>query len=449
MNPDIFRAYDIRGKAGTELTKEACWQVGQALADWLPGDGPVAVGHDMRVDSEQFSKAFIEGLRLQGREVWDIGLVTTDMLYFSVGKFGLAGGAMVTASHSPGEYNGIKLCREEAKPIGIDTGLLEVRDVAMAGNLVPAEQKGEVIKKDVRGEWVEHAFKFVNPGNWPSYKIAIDAGNGMLGVVAPLLEDRIPLQITPMYYELDGTYPNHVANPMEPENILDLQNAIHEKQLDFGIAFDGDGDRAVLIDETGEPLSGTVVTALLSKYFLSKNPNSTILFNAICGRIVPETIEANGGRGIRTKVGHSYVKADMRAHDAIFAGEHSGHYFFKDNWYADSGLIAALMVIQVLAESGLNLSELAKQYKKYYAISETNFTVEDKKGVIEQLRATLSDGEQDDLDGLTVNYPEGWCNIRPSSNDPFLRLNAEAKDRQFLDDLVARTTAVIKQFATN
>lgn len=448
MNPDIFRAYDIRGKAGTELTKEACWQVGQALAEWLPNEGTVAVGHDMRADSEEFSEALVEGLRLQGREVWDIGLVTTDMLYFSVGKFGLAGGAMVTASHSPGEYNGIKLCREEAKPIGIDTGLLEIRDIAMAGNLVPAEQKGKLLKKDIRNEWVEHALKFVKPESWPRYKIAIDAGNGMMGIVAPLLESHLPLEITPMFYELDGTYPNHVANPMEPENILDLQNTVKNKQLDFGIAFDGDGDRAVLIDETGEPLSGTIITALLAKYFLSKNPHSTILYNAICGRIVPETIEANGGRGIRTKVGHSYVKADMRAHDAIFAGEHSGHYFFKENWSADSGLIAALIVIQVLDESELKLSELAKQYKKYYAISETNFTVEDKTGVIEQLKSALADGEQDNLDGLTVNYPQGWCNVRPSSNDPFLRLNAEAENKQFLDDLVAKVTLVINQFSS-
>ncbi len=446
MNSDIFRAYDIRGKSGTELTAAGCWQIGQAFADWLPSEGAVAVGHDMRIDSEQFAEAVIEGLRLQGREVWDIGLVTTDMLYFTVGKFGLAGGAMVTASHSPGEYNGIKLCREEAKPIGIDIGLADIRDTALAGNLVPAEQKGELVRREVGSEWINHVLKFVEPSGWPSYKIAIDAGNGMVGKIAPLLSEHVPLQITPLYYELDGTYPNHVANPIEPENIVDLQKTIRDNQLDFGIAFDGDGDRAVLLDETGEPLSGSVTTALLSTYFLDKQPHATILYNAICGRIVPETIEAHGGRGIRTKVGHSYVKADMRAHDAVFAGEHSGHYFFKDNWSADSGLIAALIIIQILSDSHLKLSELAQKYKKYEAIPETNFTVQDKSGVINQLKTTLSDGQQDELDGLTVNYPDGWCNVRPSSNDPFLRLNAEAKNRQTLDDMVARITTVIKQF---
>jgi phosphomannomutase len=446
VNPDIFRAYDIRGKSGTELTAEACWQAGQAFADWLPSEGPVAVGHDMRVDSRQFAEAVIEGLRLQGREVWDIGLVTTDMIYFTVGKFSLAGGAMVTASHSPGEYNGVKLCREEAKPVGIDTGLAEIRDAALAGNLEPAPEKGKIVNRDVRQEWVAHVLSFVNPSNWPAYKIAIDAGNGMVGEIAPLLAEHLPLKITPLYYELDGTYPNHVANPMEPENLVDLQKAIRENGLDFGIAFDGDGDRAVLLDETGEALSGSITTALLATYFLAKQPHATILYNAICGRIVPETIEENGGRGIRTKVGHSFVKADMRAHDAVFAGEHSGHYFFKDNWSADSGLIAALIVIQILADSGLKLSQLAQKYKKYEAIPETNFSVEDKEGVINQLKTVLSDGDQDELDGLTVNYPDGWCNVRPSSNDPFLRLNAEAKNRQTLDDMVARVIAVIKQF---
>jgi phosphomannomutase len=353
---------------------------------------------------------------------------------------------MVTASHSPGEYNGVKLCREEAKPVGIDTGLAEIRDAALAGNLEPAPEKGKIVNRDVRQEWVAHVLSFVNPSNWPAYKIAIDAGNGMVGEIAPLLAEHLPLKITPLYYELDGTYPNHVANPMEPENLVDLQKAIRENGLDFGIAFDGDGDRAVLLDETGEALSGSITTALLATYFLAKQPHATILYNAICGRIVPETIEENGGRGIRTKVGHSFVKADMRAHDAVFAGEHSGHYFFKDNWSADSGLIAALIVIQILADSGLKLSQLAQKYKKYEAIPETNFSVEDKEGVINQLKTVLSDGDQDELDGLTVNYPDGWCNVRPSSNDPFLRLNAEAKNRQTLDDMVARVIAVIKQF---
>ncbi len=444
MNPDIFKAYDIRGKVGTELTSEVCWKVGQALADWLPSEGPIAVGRDMRPDSEELASAVIEGLRLQGRDVIDIGLVSSDMIYFAVGKFGLAGGAMVTASHNPGEYNGIKLCREEAKPIGIDTGLADIRDAVMAGNFIPAGTKGDLTARDVKEEWIKHVFSFVDVEKWSAYKVAIDAGNGMLGVIAPVLAEYIPLRITPMYYELDGTFPNHPANPLLPEGTADIRKKIIDEQLDFGIAFDGDGDRAVLIDEKGEVLGGTVMTALLTTYFLSKNPGATILHNAICGRVVKETAIKNGGKAIRTKVGHSYIKADMRAHDAVFAGEHSSHYYFRDNWSADSGLLAAMIAVQMLAESGKKLSELASEYKTYKAIPETNFEVADKSAALVRIKEAFSDGTQDELDGVTVNYPDGWFNVRASNTEPLLRLNAEAKNEAQLQAIVGRVKQVIQ-----
>ncbi|HEX6258050.1 MAG TPA: hypothetical protein VFZ48_01060 [Candidatus Saccharimonadales bacterium] len=444
MNSEIFKAYDVRGKVGSELTVDVCWNIGKALADWLPSDGAVAVGHDMRPDSKQLAEALIEGVRLQGREVINIGLVSSDMIYFAVGKLGLAGGAMITASHNPGDYNGIKLCREEAKPIGIDTGLAEIRDATIAGNSTPAPTKGTVIERDVREDWVQHVLSFVNVGSWPKYHIAIDAGNGMLGAIAPVLEPHTPLRVERMYYELDGTFPNHIANPLEPQNIVDLQKKVLEDKLDFGIAFDGDGDRAVLIDEKGGAVSGTVMTAILARYFLAKNPGATILYNAICGRIVPETVEANGGTAIRTKVGHSYIKAEMRTNNAVFAGEHSSHYYFKDNWSADSGLLAAMIAIEVLAQSGGTLSELAAAYRQYVSIDETNFEVADKTGVIERLKTTFTDGAQDELDGLTVNYPNAWFNVRASNTEPVLRLNAEAKTQEELDDLVARVKSVIE-----
>lgn len=444
MNPEIFKAYDIRGKVGTELTPEVCWNIGQALADWLPNDGAVAVGRDMRPDSEELAQAVIEGLRLQGREVIDIGLVSTDMIYFAVGKFGLAGGAMVTASHNPGEYNGIKLCREEAKPIGIETGLADIRDAALAGNFTPASKKGELKTQDVKEAWIQHVLSFVEADKWPAYKVAIDAGNGMLGAIAPVLAKHVPLQITPMFYELDGTFPNHPANPLLPEGTADIRKRIVDEQLDFGIAFDGDGDRAVLIDETGGVIGGTVMTALLAKYFLSKNPGATILHNAICGRAVKETALKNGGKAIRTKVGHSYIKADMRAHDAIFAGEHSSHYYFRDNWSADSGLLAAMIAIQVLAGSGKKLSELVAEYKTYVAINETNFEVEDKDKALNCIKESFTDGIQDELDGITVNYPDGWFNVRASNTEPLLRLNAEAKTEEQLNAIVERVKQVIQ-----
>lgn len=444
MEAGIFKAYDVRGKVGTELTPEVCKKIGQAFADWLPEKGIVAVGRDMRPDSAELAAAVIDGLRVQGREVWDIGLVTSDMIYFVVGQYKLAGGAMVTASHNPGEYNGIKFCREAAKPVGIESGLLEVRDAAIKGVFTPADEPGELVYKDVTEDWITHALSFVDAQSWPAYRVAVDAGNGMAGAIIPPLEKHIPLKITPMYFELDGTFPNHIANPLEPKNLVDLQARVLQDKLDFGVAFDGDGDRGALIDETGEPLSGTVVTALLAKYFLQKNPGATILYNAICGRAVKETIEAGGGKGFRTKVGHSFIKADMRTHDAVFAGEHSGHYYFRDNFSADSGLIAVLIAIQVLADSGKKLSELAGEFKAYVAIPETNFEVADKEAMIAALAAKFNDGQQDTIDGLTVNYPDSWFNVRPSNTESLLRLNAEAKTQAELEALVARVKSAIE-----
>jgi phosphomannomutase len=398
----------------------------------------------MRPDSAELAGAIIDGLRQQGREVWDIGEVTSDMIYFAVGNFNLAGGAMVTASHNPGAYNGVKFCGEMARPIGIESGLAEIRDAAVAGKFQLAEQQGNMTEKDVRKDWIQHVLTFVDPKSWPAYTVAVDAGNGMAGAIVPLLEEFVPLRVTPMYFELDGTFPNHIANPLEPKNLVDLQDMIKNEGLDFGIAFDGDGDRAVLVDEKGEALSGTVMTAILARYFLAKNPGATILYNAICGRIVPETVEKNGGKSVRTKVGHSYIKAEMRNHDAVFAGEHSGHYYFRDNYFADSGLIAAMIAIQTLSESGKKLSELAAEFRTYAVITETNFEVEDKQAVVDRVKAAFTDGQQDDLDGLTVNYPDKWFNIRASNTEPVLRLNAEASSKEALDELVSKVKQVME-----
>lgn len=445
ISPDIFKAYDIRGKVGDELNADVLTALGRAFADWLPNEGAVAVGYDMRPDSKALAEAAQAGLIKQGRDVVMVGNIASDMIYFATGSMGLAGGLMVTASHNPGEYNGVKLCREEAKPVGVETGLSEIRDAMISGNFKDSGEPGSLTEKDVSGPWVDHVLGFVNSTNWPAYRLAIDAGNGMLGLIAPVFQAKIPqLQVEEMYYELDGTFPNHIANPMEPQNIVDLQNRVRENNLDFGIAFDGDGDRAVMIDETGEPVNGTIATAILAKYFLEKNPGSTILYNAIIGDIVPETIKQLGGTPVRTRVGHSFVKDDMRTHDAIFAGEHSSHYYFRDNWCADSGLLAVTILIQVLADSGKKLSELADEYRVYQAITETNFETEDKQGALARLREAFTDGQQDELDGLTVRYEDGWLNVRCSNTEPLLRLNAEAKTPERLAELVDKATAVIK-----
>jgi len=440
----IFKAYDVRGKVGSELNAETTKIIGKAYGQWLPNDGIVAVGRDMRPDSAELAAALIEGLRDQGRTVWDIGEVTSDMIYFAVGDNSLAGGVVITASHNPGEYNGIKLCREEAKPVGEETGLLEVRDLAIKNEFETATVAGELIEKDVTEDWIKHTLSFIDAAELKALHVAVDAGNGMAGKIFPEIEPYVPFDVEEMYFELDGTFPNHIANPLEHKNLVDIQAKIKELGCDAGVAFDGDGDRAVLIDEQGEPVSGTVLTALLAQYFLDKNPGSTILHNAICGRIVPESIKAKGGNPIRTRVGHSFIKNDMRTNDALFAGEHSGHYYFRDNFMADSGLIAVVIGLYILSKSGKKLSELAEPYRKAYVqIQETNFEVTDKDAILAALEDTFAGEDSDLLDGLTVHFSDAWFNVRPSNTEPLLRLNAEAKSQDQLDAMVAQVTGII------
>ncbi len=440
----IFKAYDVRGKVGSELTPESVETIGRAFGDWLPGEGAVAVGHDMRPDSASLAEALIKGLVAQGREVINIGQVTSDMIYFAAGHLKLAGGAMITASHNPGEYNGIKFCGEAAKPIGEESGLFEIRDRAVKGEFSEA-QPGSVKKQEVAEDWIQHVLGFIDADKLTEMKIAVDAGNGMAGKIFPELEPYVPWEVNEMYFELDGTFPNHIANPLEPKNLVDVQKAVKEGGCDAGIAFDGDGDRAVLIDEKGEPLTGTVMTAILAEYFLANNPGATILHNAICGRAAIEAIKANGGTPVRTRVGHSFIKADMRTHNAVFAGEHSGHYYFKDNFNADSGLIAAVIGLYVTSLSGKKLSELAEPFRKAYVqIPETNFEVSDKDAVLKKISETFTEGEQDWLDGLTINFTDGWVNVRPSNTEPLLRLNAEWKTQAALDEIVAKVKAIIQ-----
>ncbi|MCE7936410.1 phosphomannomutase/phosphoglucomutase [Candidatus Saccharibacteria bacterium CPR2] len=447
MIEKIFKAYDVRGKVGSELTKDVVEKIGRAFADFLPKNGAVAVGRDMRPDSAELSSAMIKGLVKQGREVWNIGQVTSDMIYFSVGKFKLAGGAMVTASHNPSEYNGIKVCREEAKPVGIESGLAEIRDKTLSESFDRVKKVGTQRKKEITEDWVEHILAFVNVSELKPYKIAIDAGNGMAGAIIPYLTKRVPFEIIPMYFELDGSFPNHIANPLEPENLKDLILRVKQDSCDLGIAFDGDGDRAVLIDENGHTLTGTEMTAILAKYFLSQHPGATVLHNAICGRAAVESIKENGGEPKRTKVGHSFIKADMRKYNAVFAGEHSGHYYFRDNYMADSGLIAAIVATAVLSRSGKKLSEIANEFRRYSQIPETNFEVKNKELVMDTVAKDFSTGNQDWLDGLTVNYSDYWINVRPSNTEPLLRLNVEAKNNEKLREIVEKASRVIESNA--
>jgi phosphomannomutase len=362
---NIFKAYDVRGKVGSELTPAVTHNIGRAYADWLPRTGPVAVGRDMRPDSAELADALIEGLRKQGRDVIDIGQVTSDMIYFATGSLNLAGGIMITASHNPGQYNGIKFCRDGARPVSQESGLFEIRDKVVAEDFKPAsDQSGSLEEKDVTEEWIKHVLSFVEENKLQPLRIAVDAGNGMAGKVFPDLEPYVPWEVTEMYFELDGTFPNHEANPLNFETLTDLIKIIKENNLDGGIAFDGDGDRAFLVDETGTVVPGNVMNAMLAEYFLKKFPGSPILYDLRSSHAVPEIITENGGVPVRTRVGHSFIKQVLREKDSPFGGEVSGHFYFRDNYFADSGLIAAVIGLYVAGLSGKKLSELRLHYTR-------------------------------------------------------------------------------------
>lgn len=442
---NIFKAYDVRGKVGTELTADVSNKIGKAFADWLPSEGAIAVGRDMRPDSAELASALIEGLRTQGRNVIDIGQVTSDMIYFAVGANKLAGGAMITASHNPGEYNGIKLCREEARPVGLESGLDEIRDAVIAGTFKPAAgESGSITDKDVTDDWVNHVLSFIEPDKLTALKIAVDAGNGMAGKIFPELEPYVPWEVTEMYFELDGTFPNHEANPLKFETLTDLINTIKANKLDGGIAFDGDGDRAFLVDETGTPLTGGVMSAMLADYFLRKQPGSSIVYDVRNSHSVLKVVAEKGGNSLVSRVGHAYIKQIMRDNDAPFGGEASGHFYFRDNWYADSGLIAAVIGVYVATLSGKKLSELRTKYTYFAAIPETNFVVDDKDAAIARITEAFADAAHDNLDGITITIDKNtWFNVRASNTEPVLRLNAEALDEATLKTLVDKVTKVI------
>lgn len=443
MEQNIFKAYDIRGKVGSELTVEGCESIARAFADWLPEKGIVAVGHDMRPDSAELAEAFMKGLQRQGRTVWDIGQVTSDMIYFAVGKFDLAGGAVITASHNPGEYNGIKLYRDKVTPVGLDSGLDKVRDKAIASAFEPdAETPGGREQRNITEDWVNHCLTFVN--ELKPFHIAIDAGNGMAGAILPHILPKLPIKAEEMYFEPDGTFPNHEANPQKPENLQDLIERVTKDSLDFGIAFDGDGDRAGFVDDKGRMVLGSDLMSIVAHYYLQKYPGAQVVHEVRTSRATTELIKQWGGSPVRTKAGRVYIGAKLREVGAPFGGETTGHFFFTENFDADSGLITALVAMQAISDSGKKLSELVDEYHRYAMGPEINFEVDDTGAVFARLREAFKDGAQDELDGLTVNYPDRWFNIRASNTEPVIRLNAEAKTPADLDEFVARIRSVIE-----
>ena len=444
----VFKAYDVRGLVPAQVDDDLARAVGAAFVSVVDATGGgVVVGHDMRPSSPGMARAFAEGAASAGADVTMIGLASTDQLYFASGQLGLPG-AMFTASHNPAQYNGIKMCRAHAVPVGLDTGLAAIRDL-VAERTTPSYDgpAGTVTTADVLDAYAAYLVDLA-PVRGRRLKVVVDAGNGMAGHTAPAVLSRLDVDVVAMYYELDGTFPNHEANPIEPANLADLQAMVRETGADIGLAFDGDADRCFLVDERGEIVSPSVLTALIAARELDKEPGSTVIHNLITSRAVPQIVTERGGTPVRTRVGHSFIKATMAETDAIFGGEHSGHFYFRDFWRADSGMLAALHALAALAESDLPLSEVLSGYTRFVATGEINSTVDDQQGVMDAIEKEYAgrDGvEVDHLDGLTVSHDDWWFNVRPSNTEPLLRLNAEAGDAPTLatlrDEVLARIRA--------
>jgi phosphomannomutase len=442
----IFKAYDIRGTTPDQLDADVARAVGAAFAVFASGQiggaKKVLVGRDMRASGVELAAAFGEGVRAQGLDVVDLGLTSTDLVYYAAGKLD-APGAMLTASHNPAQYNGMKLCLAGARPIGEDSGLVEIKRMAVEG--VPRHEgpPGGLESLDLLRAFGEHVRSFVDRTVLRPLKVVADTANGMGGLVVPAVFDGIPGELEILYGELDGTFPNHPADPIQLENLRDLQARVLAVGADVGLAFDGDADRVFLVDELGEPLSGSTTTAIVAVGVLEKNPGATILHNCICSKAVPEVVREHGGTPVRTKVGHSFIKAVMAETGAAFGGEHSAHYYFRDNWRADSGSIAALLVLEQLGKTGVPLSELRKPFDRYAASGEINATVADPAAVIERVAAAFPADAQDRLDGLTVDLGDWWFNLRASNTEPLLRLNLEAPDAAMCAAKVAEVQALI------
>ena len=440
----IFKAYDIRGIVPDQLDEGVAEAIGAAFAK-VTGAQTVVTMHDMRVSSGPLADAFGRGAVSQGADVVAAGLGPTDMLYYASGDLGVPG-AMITASHNPARYNGIKLCRAGAKPVGIESGLLQIRDLAERGT-VPAPVTGTVTRRDLLSGYADHLRKLVDISSIRPLTVAVDAGNGMAGYTVPKVFDGLPITLIPLYFTLDGTFPNHEPNPIDPENLRDLQRAVTEHRADIGLAFDGDADRCFVVDERGESVSPSVLTALIATRELAREPGATIIHNLITSRAVPEIVSAGGGVPVRTRVGHSFIKAEMARTGAVFGGEHSGHFYFRDFWFADSGMLAALHTLAALGEQPAPLSRLLSEYTRYVASGEINSEVADQAESTERVRQAFAGRpgvSTDELDGLTVSTGTWWFNLRPSNTEPLLRLNVEAETEATMAALRDEVLGVVR-----
>ena len=439
----VFKAYDVRGRADNgELDAELFRRIGQALVTQL-GAERVAIGRDCRSSSPELASALTEGVLSAGADVIDLGQVPTDAVYYYSGAHEVHG-AVVTASHNPSQYNGLKLCRPGAAPVGEDSGLAEIKSAVIANDPHVRASGGEVSTVDVVGDYVEHLFSIVPTESITTLRVAVDGGNGMAGVAIDQVFDRIAASLQGLYLEPDGSFPNHPADPLIPENLEDLQGLMAERDFDLGVAFDGDADRAFFLDDLGTPLSGSTVTSLVARRILADNPGGAVVHNLITSKAVPEIVAECGGAPVRSRVGHSYIKQVMAETGAVFGGEHSGHYYFKDNFRADSGMLAMLFLLRIVSEDGRSLSQIRADVERYSASGEINFTVVDAATAMAAVAAGFPRADTDLLDGLTIDLGDSWFNLRPSNTEPLLRLNAEAPDPESVRGLVDRIKRIVE-----
>jgi len=443
-DPTIFKAYDIRGTVPEQLNADIAYAIGRAMATYL-NPQTIAVGRDMRLSSDELAGRLIRGLTRGGADVIDLGRVSTGGLYFAVGRYGYDGGIMVTASHAPAAYNGFKICRAGSVSLSGENGISQIRDIITTGDYRNTDRTGTVIPKDITDDYTMHALSFVNRDLLARGTIVIDAGNGMGGEILPRIFKHLPQRVIPMYFEPDGRFPNHPASPLEPDNTVELRQRVVEENADLGAAFDGDADRMSLIDEQGRTLGGDIVAALVSQSLLKKEPQSTILYSVICSKMVPETIEKNGGRAIKIPAGHPLISPLMKKHNAIFGAEPSGHFYFRNNWFAESGLIALLVCLEVIAEARKPLSELVAEVDPYYRSGEINSTVADTRAAIEKISKHFPEMEPDKTDGLTIDFGDWWFNVRPSATEPVLSFNVEACSPELLEEKTEELMQIIKK----
>ena len=444
IDESIFKAYDIRGTYPDQLDEGLTYKIGRALVEYLKPK-KVAVGRDMRLSSPKLLDKLTSGITEGGVDVVDIGLVSTDCLYFAVGKYGYDAGVMITASHNPPEYNGFKMCKKDAVPLSGESGIDQIKKLVLEDKFSTSVKSGKIEKVDLDDAYVKHILSFVNQKKIKPFKIVMDAGNGMAGKIIPQLFSHLPCRVIPMFFELDGSFPHHLASPIEPQNIAPLRDRVLEEKADLGAAFDGDADRMFLVDENANPLGGDMVTALVAKNLLKKEKGAIILYNLICSKTVPEVIEREGGKAVRTRVGHALIKPLMKQYNAVFGGEHSGHFYFRNNWFADSGLIALLVCLELISEENQPLSNLIKSIDPYFRSGEINSRVEDIPGKLKEIEKHYSVGKVDHLDGLTVDFGDWWFNLRPSNTEPLLRLNIEANSPDILDQKKNEVLKLIRE----